>query len=278
MTETNIGKNVFRQLYDIDTRERAVEKDTGRSKLEYLPWAVTYSEVAKNFEDMEYGFDTYTKDVSKTTTITNEDGSVTEYRETYIQVTPYNDTPSGLEVSTWVTINGKTKKMRLPVYDANYRTMKSTPYTYETKNGTKTVPAATMADIYKSIMRCFAKNLSMWGVGLNFWTKEEATETVLNVEKLVGKIDTIYLAKKKKGFTDEELLAVCKDNLPEDLGGNYHLCDNEEMLETLQKKLLTLIKPTKKEVTEEAKESKAKGTTKTTVRKRNTATKKETEE
>lgn len=243
---SDIAKSVFRQLYDIDTRGRAVEKDTGRTKLDYLPWAVTYSEVAKNVEDMDYGFDTYSKDISKTTTVTNADGSVTEYKEMYTQVTPYNDTPSGLEVSTWVTVNGKTKRMRLPVYDSNYRTMKSVPYEYETKNGKRTVPAATMADIYKSIMRCFAKNLSMWGTGLNYWTHEDATETVLNVEKLVSKIDTIYLAKKKKGFTDEELLAVCKGSLPEDLGGNYHLCDNEEMLEGLQKKLLTLVKPVAK--------------------------------
>lgn len=219
---SDIAKSVFKQLYDIDTRGRTVEKDTGRTKLDYLPWAVTYSEVAKNFEDMDYGFDTYSKDISKTTTVTNEDGSVTEYKEMYIQVTPYNDTPSGLEVSTWVSVNGKTKRMRLPVYDSNYRTMKSVPYEYETKNGKRTVPAATMADIYKSIMRCFAKNLSMWGVGLNFWTKEDATETVLNVEKLVSKIDTIYLAKKKKGFTDDELLAVLQASPHCHRDGSFH--------------------------------------------------------
>lgn len=240
---TDIAKSVFRQLYDIDTRDRAVEKDTGKTKLDYLPWAVTYSEVAKNFDDIDYGFDTFSRNVNKVTTKVNEDGSTTEIRESWIQITPYNDTPSGLEVSTWVTINGKTKRMRLPVYDPNYKTMKSVPYEYETKNGKRTVPAATMADCYKSIMRCFAKNLSMWGIGLNYWTREEAPEAVLNVEKLIAKIDAVYLAKKKKGFTDEELLEVCKANLPEDLGGNYHLCDNEEMLEALQKKLLAYIKP-----------------------------------
>ena len=240
---TDISKSVFRQLYDIDTRDRAVEKDTGKTKLDYLPWAVTYSEVAKNFENVDYGFDTYTKNISVTTTRVNQDGSTTEWKEEYRQIMPYNDTPHGLEVSTWVAINGKIKKMRLPVYDSNYKSMKSVPYEYETKNGKRTVPAATMADIYKSIMRCFAKNLSMWGVGLNYWTREDATEAVLNVEKLIAKIDAVYLAKKKKGFTDEELLEVCKANLPEDLGGNYHLCDNEEMLEALQKKLLAYIKP-----------------------------------
>lgn len=240
---TDIAKSVFRQLYDIDTRDRAVEKDTGKTKLDYLPWAVTYSEVAKNFEDMDYGFDTYSRNMSKVTTKVNEDGSTTEVRESWIQITPYNDTPCGLEVSTWVTINGKTKKMRLPVYDANYKAMKDVPYEYETKNGKRTVPAATMADIYKSVMRCFAKNLSMWGVGLNYWTREDASETVLNIEKAITKLDSIYVAKRKKGFTDEELLAVCSEVLPEDLGGNYHLCDNEEILNALQKKLLTLMTP-----------------------------------
>ena len=63
---TDISKSVFRQLYDIDTRDRAVEKDTGKTKLDYLPWAVTYSEVAKNFENVDYGFDTYTKNISVT--------------------------------------------------------------------------------------------------------------------------------------------------------------------------------------------------------------------
>ena len=63
---SDIAKSVFKQLYDIDTRGRAVEKDTGRTKLDYLPWAVTYSEVAKNFEDIDYGFDTYEKEIYKT--------------------------------------------------------------------------------------------------------------------------------------------------------------------------------------------------------------------
>ena len=238
----DIAQSVFNTLYNIDTRERAVEKDTGRTKLDYLPWAVTYSEVAKHFPDMEYGFDTYGREVEKITTRNNEDGSVTEYKETYTQVTPYNDTPTGLEVSTWVRIGDLTKRMRLPVYDSQYRAMKLYPYEYETKNGKRTVPAATIADIYKSLMRCFAKNLSMWGVGLNFWTKEDATEAVLNLEKSIAKINEVYIAKKKKGFTDEELLKVCKSMLPPELDGNWRLCEDEEKLEALRKKLLSMIK------------------------------------
>lgn len=238
----NIAKSVFNQLYEIDTRGRAVEKDTGKTKLDYLPWAVTYSEVAKLFPDMEYGFVTHTEAVTEQESYTDDKGVTHTTTRTYQHEIPYNVTESGLEVETWVKINGQTKSMRLPVYDSTYKSMKLEPWSYETKYGTKTVAAATMGDIYKNLMRCFAKNLSVWGVGLSYWTHEDAPESVLNVEKLVKKIDEIYVAKKKKGFTDDELLAVCKEVLPDDLGGNYHLCTDEEMLKALQKKLMALLK------------------------------------
>lgn len=234
-------QSVFNTLYEIDTRGRSVEKDTGRQKLDYLPWAVTYSEVAKNF-DIEYGFVTH--DEEKTVTVTRDaaDGSTITETVKYTQKIPYTETPSGLIVETWVSINGVKKSMMLPVYDSSFKSMKLEPYTYETKSGTKTVPGATIADVYKSIMRCFAKNLSMWGVGLNFWTKEDAPESVLKAEKLINEIDVVYATKKKKGFTDEELLKIMTDVLPEDLNGNWHLCKDEETLETAKKKLLTTIK------------------------------------
>jgi len=130
--------------------------------------------------------------------------------------------------------------MCLPVYDSSYKSMKSKPYTYSTKYGDKEVPAATIGDIYKSIMRCFAKNLSMWGVGLNFWTKEDAPESVLKIEKLVKEIDSAYSMKKKRGFTDDQIIEAYKGILPDDLEGNYKLCDNEEMLTSIKKKILAI--------------------------------------
>lgn len=248
----NIRESVFNKLYGIDTRDRAAEKDTGRTTLTYLPWAVTYSEVAKNYDDIEYGFVTHTETRTEKTTRVNEDGSTTETINEYAVEIPYTVTPFGLYVETWVSVHNEKKTMMLPVYDSQFKAMKDVPYTYTTKNGQKTVNAASMADIYNSIMRCFAKNLSMWGVGLNFWTKEDAPESVIKLEKAIAELDEIYKAKKKKGFTDDELLAVCKKILP-DVNGNYHLCEDEEVLGDLRKKLLALVlkKPANVKATKE---------------------------
>ena len=235
------GKEMFLKLYDIDTRGRAVTKDDGKKSLDYLPWAVTYSEVAKN-ANIDYGFDTFPVKEKKKTIKILDDGTQVVTKSTTRQRVPYVSTDAGLMVSTWVEIDGVRKEMMLPVYDSSYRAMKLVPYTYTTKSGERTVPAATMGDIYKGILRCFAKCLSMWGVGLNYWTREDAPESVLAVEKLWGEIDQAYVSKKKKGFTDEELLSVISPLLPEDLNGNYHLCDNEEILTDIKKKLLALRK------------------------------------
>lgn len=237
---SELKKSIFNSLYEIDTRERSVEKDTGKTKLNYLPWATTYSEVAKHFEDIEYDFCTNIETVEEKTITKVDENTTIEKTRTFTQEIPYTNTPTGLIVNTTVTIGGITKKMCLPVYDSSYKSMKLEPYTYSTRSGDKNVPAATMGDIYKSIMRCFAKNLSMWGVGLNFWTKEDAPETVLHLGKLVKEIDAAYASKKKKGFTDDQIIEIYKGILPEDLGGNYRLCDNEEMLTNVKKKILAL--------------------------------------
>lgn len=235
-----LKKDVFNTLYEIDTRERSVEKDTGRTKLNYLPWATTYSEVCKNFEDIDYVFVTNTEEKTTKKILKIDDNTTLEEITTVTQEIPYTVTPAGLFVSTKVTVNGITKEMSLPVYDSSFKSMGLEPYEYSTKSGKKTVPAATMADIYKSIMRCFAKNLSMFGVGLNYWTKEDAPESVLKIEKLITEIDNAYVMKKKKGFTDDEIIGVYKSLLPEDLEGNYKLCDNEEILNDVKKKILNI--------------------------------------
>lgn len=235
------GKDVFLALYETDTRDRAVKKDDGKKVLDYLPWAVTYSEVAKKY-DVSYSFETSVVEKVVTKERALDDGTTEKIVETTTQNVPYISTEAGLMVKTSVTVNGATKTMMLPVYDASYRAMKLTPYTYSTRNGERRVEAATMGDIYKSIMRCFAKNLSMFGVGLHYWTKEDAPESVLAVEKLHNEINEIYLKKKKRDFTDEELLSVIKPFLPEDLNGNYTLCEDEEVLREIKKKLLTLRK------------------------------------
>ena len=245
MTENNVKKlekSIFNTLYEIDTRERAVEKDTGKTKLNYLPWATTYSEVCKNFSDISYKFLRQTINTEETeTTIVDEKTTIIK-RKTYVEEIPYFNTHLGLEVRTEVTIGGITKEMSLPVYNSAYKGMDIEKYSYSTKFGDKDVEAAKFDDVYKAILRCFAKNLSMWGVGLNFWTKEDATESVLQMNKL--QTECMKLIGKRSELSEKTRIKVgeiCKDILPDE-NGDPRLCEDNEVLEKLQKELQKLRK------------------------------------
>lgn len=234
--------SVFNSLYEVDTRQRSVTKDTGKTKLDYLPWATAYSEAAKRFDDIQYEFLRQEKHVIKNITKTLPDGSTCDETIEYVDELPYFETPIGYEVRTRVTINGVTKEMNLPVYDSSYKSMGSEAYTYSTKLGEKTVPAAKMDDVYKSIMRCFAKNLAMWGIGLNLWTKEEAPESVLMLEKLRQECFDLV---QKRGALSQSTAAkvgeICKEKLPEE-GGDPRLSEDIEALTELKKELQRLRK------------------------------------
>lgn len=234
----DLEKSVFNTLYAIDTRERAVQKDTGKTKLSYLPWATVYSEACKNFDHVDYEFLRQVVDIEEAETVTVDEKTTITKVKKYKKELPYFDTEKGLEVRTRVTIDGITKEMSLPVYDTSYKSMSNEPYTYSTKYGDKTVPAAKFDDIYKSILRCFAKNISMFGVGINLWTKEETSEIVLTMEKLQR--ECMELVAKRSDLspnTAKKVGDICKEVLPEE-NGDPRLCEDNEKLELLKKKLL----------------------------------------
>jgi hypothetical protein len=86
------------------------------------------------------------------------------------------DPTTGYMVFTKVTIEGQTHMMWLPVMDGANKAMKVTDYTYATRYGDKTVEAATMFDINKTIMRCLVKNLAMFGLGIYIYAGEDLPE------------------------------------------------------------------------------------------------------
>ena len=119
-------------------------------------------------------------------------------------------------VYTRVTVGNITHEMWLPVMDGANRAMKSTPYTYTTKFGEKTVEAFTMFDINKTIMRCLTKNLAMFGLGIYIYAGEDLPEgyeapalleittpkkSTLDKARFNGAMDSI-----KKGFYTVEKL------------------------------------------------------------------------
>jgi hypothetical protein len=237
-----LEKSVFNTLYAIDTRDRSVQKDTGKTKLNYLPWATVYSEASKHFNQVDYEFLRQTVEVEETELVTVDEKTTITKVKKYKREYPFFDTEKGLEVRTRVTIDGVTKEMSLPVYDTSYKCMGNEPYTYSTKYGDKTVPAAKFDDIYKSILRCFAKNLSMFGVGINLWTKEETSEIVLNMEKLQR--ECLELINKKSALSEDakkKVASICKE-ADENANGDPRLIEDDEVLKDLKKKLLSIRK------------------------------------
>ncbi|MDU7031170.1 MAG: DUF1071 domain-containing protein [Clostridiales bacterium] len=208
-------KNFFEQLYDIDVRDRMYQKQG----LSYIPWSTAWSEVCKVFPEATY--------------------EIKKFGENSL---PYVESDLGIMVFTSVTVNGITREMELPVMDGSNKAMKSVEYTYKTKSGERTVAPATMFDVNKSIMRCLAKNLAMFGLGLHLWSKEEAPESVIELEKLQK--ECMDLIKKRCALSDNTKIKVgeiCKTIL-EDETGNPINCEDNEKLTLLSKELKNLRK------------------------------------
>jgi len=160
MSKESTIKSVFAQLSAINVNGHTEKKPTGGNKeLTYLSWPWAWAEVKKLYPNAEYSI----------------------YRDE--RNCPYiEDADFGLMCMTTVTINGQTHEMWLPVMDGANKAMRRQAYQYQVwdfkKNQyvTKTVQAATMFDINKTIMRCLVKNLAMFGLGLYIYAGEDLPE------------------------------------------------------------------------------------------------------
>ena len=149
--------DIFKELFKVNVNDHTETKDG----LTYLSWPFAVAEVCKAFPDFSY--------------------EVHRFGDNQL---PYvYDDATGYMVSTEVTINGSTHEMWLPVMDSKNKAMKAKPYSYfvkgrDGKSYEKTVEAATMLDINKSIMRCLVKNLAMFGLGLYIYAGEDLPEDI----------------------------------------------------------------------------------------------------
>ena len=178
---------VFEELNAINVNDKTEKKKSGGTELTYLSWTWAWAEVKKRYPDAHYE-------------IMMHDGLPYVYDEN-----------TGYMVFTTVTIDGISHMMWLPVMDGANKAMKSKPYTYSTKyNGEKTVEAATMFDVNKTIMRCLVKNLAMFGLGLYIYAGEDLPETEAEEQKTAQEV-----AKKKLEKIDSGQIEELKKNLSE---------------------------------------------------------------
>lgn len=145
-------QEVFTTLSGIDVNNHVEAKQN----LKYLSWPWAWSEVKKRYPDATYEV--------------MEDEQGRQW---------FEDTDLGIMCRTAVTIKGERLTMWLPVMDASNKAMKRSAYKYTVYNKyknayeEKVVPAATMFDINKTIMRCLTKNIAMFGLGLNIYAGED---------------------------------------------------------------------------------------------------------
>ena len=147
-------KALFEKLVQLDVSNRTEEKNG----LTYLSWAWAWQEFKLKCPDATYSIKTF-------------------HDETGIEK-PYLRDQYGIMVFTSITAKGITYEMWLPVMDGANKAMKDEPYTYKVKTNKgetleKTVAAATMFDINKTIMRCLVKNIAMFGLGLYIYAGED---------------------------------------------------------------------------------------------------------
>ena len=151
---------MFNALYSLDLNDK-LEKRDDNDKLSYLSWANAWAEFKSAYPSATYRI------------IKNPSTNL-----------PYFSDPNiGIIVYTEVSCDGVSHEMWLPVMNGANKAMKETPYTYQVWDSykkqyvEKTVQAATMFDINKTIMRCLVKNLAMFGLGLYVYAGEDIPST-----------------------------------------------------------------------------------------------------
>lgn len=167
-----MSKSIFETLNSINVNDK-VEK---KKELTYLSWAWAWAEVKKAYPNASYNvmFDPTT------------------------QKPYFYDESLGYMVMTSVTIDDQTLEMWLPVMDGANQAMKHEAYEYSTRYGVKTVDAASMFDINKTLMRCLTKNLAMFGLGLYIYAGEDLPEVT----------ETKVIAKPKKAAAKKDATAT----------------------------------------------------------------------
>jgi hypothetical protein len=130
------GEDKGYSMQDIfNALSKAKYKTQKKNHLDYISWANAYRGVMKHFaNDFQY--------------------KVLKDPNTLL---PYFQSEGGAMVFTEVTIGGNTREMWLPVMDF--------------KGGAVTKP--NMVQVNKAIMRCLAKNIAMFGLGLELYAGED---------------------------------------------------------------------------------------------------------
>lgn len=210
-----MSENYFKQLYDIDVRDKTKQKNS----LSYLSWATAWAEVKKVFPDSYYTI--YKQEIKITET---KDGTIME--KTVLR--PWFDDGNTGWVRTGVTINGLEHIEELPIMDF--------------KNKSMLAESITSSDANKSIQRSLTKACARHGLGLYIYEGEDLPEEAKEILNLQNEILAVMTKKCAISDAVKEKVGVISKEILADENGDPKLCEDLETLKTLKKKLLAIRK------------------------------------
>lgn len=183
-------------IFEILSKINVNDKTENKNGLTYLSWAWAWQEFKKIYPKATY-------EIKR-----NEEGLPYIYDENL-----------GYMVFTEVKVEDLMHEMWLPVMDSANKAMKNKPYKYQVKEYKygkatgnmieKTVEAATMFDINKTIMRCLTKNLAMFGLGLYIYAGEDLPEESVE-DKKISKTqeEALYKIVKDNELENDNVISV----------------------------------------------------------------------
>ena len=207
-------ENYFKQLYSVDVNA----KKKNKAGLNYLSWAAAWAEVKKLFPTAT--FKIYEQLIKFQEVHSGDDERVIS-REI---LRPWFDDGKTGWVKTGVTINGIEHIEELPIMNL--------------KNKPIEAGEITSLDANKAIQRSLTKACARHGLGLYIYEGEDLPEESKELEKL--RTDCMELIKKRSGLSDktkEKVAEICKEVLTDE-NGDPRICEDNERLETLKKKLM----------------------------------------
>jgi hypothetical protein len=146
----------FEELAAMNVNEHTKSKQG----LTYLSWSWAWEVFKRHHPDATY--------------------NVWRHPETHL---PYSyDENLGFMVYTEICAGGEYLSMWLPVMDGANKAQKAHDYTYHVKAGEREVKAATMFDINSTIMRCFVKNIAMFGLGLYIYEGDKVPKAEVDAQ------------------------------------------------------------------------------------------------
>lgn len=200
--ELNWDTNLFNKLYNYDVAMYKEELEQRNKKFDYLSWSNAYQLLIHQDPKAELEI------------CENKDGfPVFEFQGNFM-------------VKTKVTAFGITKSCWLPVMDGNHNAVKNVPYEIVYSKSTVKVPSITARHINDSIMRCFVKNVAMFGIGLKLYTGEDLRQykEVQSVnEQLVTKeqLNEVDALTREKNIPMIEIKDYCKKQFKSPLDKIY---------------------------------------------------------